>query len=1015
MDSHQDHLITDGDLRTELENIYENNSEENILAQFEIDSKYYQIDQIKSNIHDEYKLDYKYNTLHLNIQGLMSSKDNLEHLLNKLESANIYIDFILLCEIFLYGSEQELQCHIPGYQFVCTNRKSKTKGGVGIYVNNKHQFKIRNDLSTFIEGEYETIFIEINSKTHKAIIGEIYRIPNTPTELSLYRYEDTITKLLKNKTHDIIIGTDQNFDYLKINDHKPTSDLFDHFISNGLVPVITKPTRITHSTASLIDNIYIKLNDTHVTSGILTTKLSDHLPIFAFYGKTNRTKPEPVTRESRKLNDTNILKIKNKLIRYDWSRLRQLNSNDSYNEFLDILTRTIDNVAPMKTIRLSVKRLIREPWVTKEIIKTSVRLDKLYKQCINMPNEHPVTLEFKSKRNQFNKQKREAKQQYYKLLFNKYRHDIRKSWELMRTIIKKKNDKSNISESFKLDNKTINDPKDIASAFCDYFTNIGPNLSKQIPPPIKTSNQYMHNNPPINSLFMIPTDINEISTIIKQMKPKKSTGPDNISSWLLRELNLSISEPLSIIINKSMEQGIFPNQLKLAKIIPIYKSKDKEQFNNYRPISLLSSISKIFEKIVYKRLYTFIEPVLYNKQFGFRTKRSTIQAVMELCVDIMDSFENKQITMATFLDLSKAFDTIDHNILIGKLFKYGIRGIALDWFTSYLKDRKHFIQYKSQSSPINLIQTGVPQGSVLGPLLFIIYTNDLPHCLSNTNSTKCILFADDTTIYETSTDLNRLYNSMNDNLNTLADWFRANKLSLNVSKTIYMIFGNSQIVLNNEPPVLKLGPEIIKRVETTKFLGLHIDDKLKWTKHLKHIKSKLSSSLFAIRSAKHILNSKQLKTIYSAMFHPYLEYGAILWGSARQTVLRPIELMQKKALRLITNSQYNTHTDPLFKAQNILKVKDLHDVQVNKFMYQYQNNSLPETLSNLFTNNHIIHNHATRHSNDPHIMHRRTTLAAQSIIHKGPKLWQSIEQNTKESKTIHTFSRKLKKSIIGKY
>ena len=228
-----------------------------------------------------------------------------------------------------------------------------------------------------------------------------------------------------------------------------------------------------------------------------------------------------------------------------------------------------------------------------------------------------------------------------------------------------------------------------------------------------------------------------------------------------------------------MEERTFPNKLKISKIIPIYKSKDKDQLNNYRPISLLPSISKIYEKVVYKRLYNFINPSLYERQFGFRAKRLTIQAIIELNTDIIESFEDKDITMATFLDLSKAFDTIDHTILIEKLRRYGIRGIALNWFKSYLTNRSHFVKYKNYSSASSDMICGVPQGSVLGPLLFIIYTNDLPNCLK---TCKCILFADDTTIYKKSSNLSELYSTLNTELNALADWFRANKLSLNVGK-----------------------------------------------------------------------------------------------------------------------------------------------------------------------------------------------------------------------------------------
>jgi len=445
---------------------------------------------------------------------------------------------------------------------------------------------------------------------------------------------------------------------------------------------------------------------------------------------------------------------------------------------------------------------------------------------------------------------------------------------------------------FRVGTKTLEDPKEIANSFCKYFTNIGPELSKRIPAPHKTYEQYMKSDPPRNSLFFSPTDSNEIEAIIQIIKPKKSTGQDNLSSYLLKELRSAISTPLATIINKSMEQGFFPEQLKIAKIIPIYKSKEKDKFNNYRPISLLSSISKIYEKVIYKRIYTFVEPSLYANQFGFRSKRSTVHAVMELCTDIIESLEKKQITMATFLDLSKAFDTIDHNILINKLYMYGIRGIALDWFKSYLTHRKHFIQYKAHCSPMNFIETGVPQGSVLGPLLFIIYTNDLPKCLKNKNL-KCLLFADDTTIYETNSEVTKLYDSLNDNLNVLADWFRANKLSLNVNKTVYMTFGNVKLhTLNNPASSLKLGEEIIKHVTVTQFLGIYIDENLKWTEHIKHVKSKLASSLYAMRSTKHTLTENHLKTLYFSLFQSYLEYGISIWGGANETVIKPLKILQ---------------------------------------------------------------------------------------------------------------------------
>jgi hypothetical protein len=256
----------------------------------------------------------------------------------------------------------------------------------------------------------------------------------------------------------------------------------------------------------------------------------------------------------------------------------------------------------------------------------------------------------------------------------------------------------------------------------------------------------------------------------------------------------------------------------------------------------------------------------------------------------LESFEKQQITLATFLDLSKAFDTIDHTILLKKLEIYGVRGVPLTWFESYLSNRTQYVVYNKHTSKTSEINCGVPQGSILGPLLFIIYTNDLPYCLNNS---KCILFADDTTIYETNSNLAQLYTNMNKDLSTLEDWFRANKLSLNINKTTYMVFQNKSDNLNNM--VINIGTEIIKKEKSVKFLGFTIEDQPQWTKHLKICKSKMASSIYAMNSVKHILSKDNLRTLYFALMYPYIDYGIILWGSSPKCHINPLHVLQKKS------------------------------------------------------------------------------------------------------------------------
>lgn len=230
-----------------------------------------------------------------------------------------------------------------------------------------------------------------------------------------------------------------------------------------------------------------------------------------------------------------------------------------------------------------------------------------------------------------------------------------------------------------------------------------------------------------------------------------------------------------------------------------------------------------------------------------------------------------------------------------------------------------------------------------------------------------------------------------------------------------MLYNKRLIDHDAQYPELRIGREQIKETSHTKFLGLHIDNELKWDQHIKHINGKLASGLYAIRTGKNILNYQQLRTIYTAMFQPYMDYGNILWGNAAKGLIRPIEIKQKKALRLINNAPYNAHTALLFKSSRLLKCRDIYQLQLAKFMFNIYHNNMSDTLQNVFITNDTIHDHNTRNRNNPHIQTRRSALAQNSIMHEGPKLWQNLPEGVKSARTIHSFTRRMKKHITGPY
>ena len=613
-----------------------------------------------------------------------------------------------------------------------------------------------------------------------------------------------------------------------------------------------------------------------------------------------------------------------------------------------------------------------------------------------------------------------AKQRYYVDIFEIYKFDIRKTWKTIKTVIKKEINKSGIAQTFNINGSSISEPKIIADHFCDFFTNVGPTYAEQIPQSKHSSKHYLRlkKDEQPRSIFLSPSDPYEIIRILNCMKSKNSSSHDELSSRFLKSIGNSIAKPLSILVNKSMLSGVFPDKLKIAKVIPIYKNKEKCSVSNYRPISLLSSLSKILEKVMHNRLYSFFQSkdMFYKHQYGFRQKHNTIDAITKIIDDIAKSYDAKQSTLAVYCDLSKAFDTIDHNILLQKLNFYGIRGVALKWFKSYLSHRTQYVHYKGHNSCTKNIQCGVPQGSVLGPLLFIIYTNDLPGCL---HRTKSILFADDTTIYLSSDTYNNMHIIMNQELLQLTDWFRANKLSLNVSKTNYMIFTYTH--QEHNPMDIQLANTTLKKTSCAKFLGIHIDENLRWNVHIREVIKKLTRSFYAINKAKHLLNRKHLSTLYYSMVYPYLTYGITVWGTASKVHLSKLITKQKKIIRIIAGANYCAHTEPLFKRLNMLKFEDIQRLMSLNYVYKYIQGNLPSSLSEIFRLKQDHHNRDTRQSvaYKLHVSKPRTIIASQSIASVGPKLWNEIPYSMYIHNSIlisrHTFTKRVKFKIIDKY
>ena len=472
-----------------------------------------------------------------------------------------------------------------------------------------------------------------------------------------------------------------------------------------------------------------------------------------------------------------------------------------------------------------------------------------------------------------------------------------------------------------------------------------------------------------------------------------------------------IVDPLVHIFNLSLLHGEFPDSMKLAKIIPLFKKGDKLEIGNYRPISLLSSFSKILEKIVFTRMIAFLKKydILSNFQFGFREKHSTVHALMSFVEKIAHSIDSSSHTVGIFLDFSKAFDTINHEILLYKLANIGVRGKALEWFRSYLSNRRQFVFLNEQASDFKNITCGVPQGSLLGPLLFIIYINDFH---KSSNAMSFILFADDTNLFFSHSDPNIIVDVINAELRKILEWIRANKLSLNLLKTNYILFSNSltslstDIILDNTP---------LEQVSHTKFLGVVVDSKLSWKLHVENICKTISRNVGIINRLKSHLPQRSLLMLYSSLILPYLNYGLLLWGNTYQTLVEKVLLLQKKVIRIICNAPFLAHTDPLFLEHNILKINDLYLLHLGEFMYKFNSGTLPFAFHDMFKQNRTFHKYPTRQSEEFHLPFLRTFFAQKTFIFEGPKFWNTLRVDLKNSPSLSVFKRNLKKSLLAPY
>ena len=463
------------------------------------------------------------------------------------------------------------------------------------------------------------------------------------------------------------------------------------------------------------------------------------------------------------------------------------NPNEMWYNWANKLTLVINKHAPFKKKRLGKKK---SPWITPEVVSKMRQRDSLKKKFDITKDEH-IWNQYKKARNETNNLIKQSKRNHFTSNIEAAGKDPKKTWMLINELTSRKQSRSgNVSKINLDDNNVITEASEITDAFNFHFTNVGKNLANDISKSNVNPIQYIKRPNCVFSFQEIHID--KVRQFLKHINVAKSTGLDNLPGKLLQIAADILAPSLTKLFNKSLSTGIYPSDWKLARVVPIFKNGDKSDLNNYRPISIISSVAKVFEKIVYDQFYEYlsVNDLFSHQQSGFRpTNYSTVTALLESTNDWCVNINNGLVNGVIFIDLKKAFDTIDHEILINKLECYGVDCSALGWFKSYLSDRKQRCFVNDTLSSSRSYTYGVPQGSIIGPLLFLVYINDLPNCM---NDGLARMYADDTNITFHSHDLSELEDAMNAELINLNTWLQSNKLSLNIAKTELMVIGSRQ-------------------------------------------------------------------------------------------------------------------------------------------------------------------------------------------------------------------------------
>lgn len=823
------------------------------------------------------------------------------------------------------------------------SREFYIRGGSLIILRHDLKYKERKDIVNMsIERIIELSCIELD----QFIVICVYRPPSADYNEFDSTMDEVLRSVLSSNKCIIVCG---DFNVNLLEQSAMSVRLRSTFKSSGLVNLFYEPTRVTDTSSTCIDNIFS--NGKAIDKSITKKLSSDHYGQLASFSLSSIIEEEPQIIMCRPITEFR-LDLFNRNIQENlcYISLTRENVDDMCSVLFNCIKKEFDSCLSLKKVQSKTKTIFSD-WATPEIHEKRLRLYDLYDQ--RSVDRRPEFLEYvKNFSKSFKQMCAAAKSDYLSKKIVNSSDKVKTVWK----VINDETGKTKVKDrhySLQINDTIVNSDQEVACQFEQFFSNIPAETTKFLNSSPDAAGLLLHMNvPECTDIFKFTyVTPNIVIKTFRSLNLKKTEDLWGLSVKVLHSIVEVIAPHLADIFNKCIDTGVFPDLMKHSKIIPLFKSGTKSDPTNFRPISILPALSKVFEKLILNQLVSYFNrnDLLHSSQFGFTKGRSTTDAGVVLVKHIFDAWEKAQDAIGIFCDLSKAFDCVDHENLIRKLKHYGVKNTALDLVSSYLCGRTQRVVINGMQSTGSAVAMGVPQGSILGPFLFLVYINDLPNLVQDKHD--IVLFADDTSLIFKVKRQENNFDVVNDALSTIVDWFTANNLLLNAKKTKCIKF-----TLPNVKQVdcakVSLKGDVLEFEDKTVFLGVTLDSKLQWNAHIATLASKLSSAAYAVRRIKQLTNVETAKLVYFSYFHSVMSYGILLWGKAAD--IQTIFVLQKRAVRSIYSLGARESLREKFKETNILTVASQYILE--NIMYVRKN-------QHEFKQNSDIHHYNTRSKN----------------------------------------------------